>query len=340
MENNFCIILAGGVGSRFFPLSEKKNPKQFLDLFGENESLIQKTFNRISKFIKAENIYIVTYKDYFELVAKHLPSIPLENILCEPIQKNTAGSIAFGSYTIHKKNPNSKIIVCPADHLIENDVEFINTCKTAFSELDKKNTLITLGITPTEPHTGYGYIKINLTDEHITKVLEFKEKPNLENAKKFLNEGTYLWNSGIFIFKSVDIINEYKTHKPELHNSFNQILNSSFDINRIFSTIEKISFDYAILENSKNIDVIKVNINWSDLGSYSALYQKSKKDSNGNVINSSMHQLDDCQDNIILLPKNKKIIIKGINNYIIAENNNTILIYPKDKDQDIKNLSN
>ena len=227
----------------------------------------------------------------------------------------------------------------PSDHLIENDTEFINTCKTAFLELDKKNNLITLGITPTEPHTGYGYIKINLTDEHITKVLEFKEKPNLENAKKFLNEGKYLWNSGIFIFKSVDIINEYKTHKPELHNSFNQILNSSFDINRIFSAIEKISFDYAILENSKNIDVIKVNIDWSDLGSYSALYQKKVKDSNGNVINSSMHQLDDCQDNIILLPKDKKIIIKGINNYIIAENNNTILIYPKDKDQDIKNLS-
>ena len=291
------------------------------------------------KIYKAENIYIVTYKDYFELVAKHLPSIPLENILCEPIQKNGRFN-SIRSYTIHKKNPNSKIIVCPADHLIENDTEFINTCKTAFSELDKKNNLITLGITPTEPHTGYGYIKINLTDKHITKVLEFKEKPNLENAKKFLNEGTYLWNSGIFIFKSVDIIKEYKTHKPELHNSFNQILNSSFDINRIFSAIEKISFDYAILENSKNIDVIKVNIDWSDLGSYSALYQKSKKDSNGNVINSSMHQLDDCQDNIILLPKNKKIIIKGINNYIIAENNNTILIYPKDKDQDIKNLSN
>ncbi len=340
MENNFCIILAGGIGSRFFPLSGKKKPKQFLDLFNENESLIQKTFNRVSKFIDTKHIYIVTYKDYFDLVAKHLPSIPLENILCEPIQKNTAGSIAFGSYTIYKKNSKSKIIVCPADHLIENDTEFINTCKTAFSELDKKNNLITLGITPTEPHTGYGYIKINLTDEHITKVLEFKEKPNLENAKKFLNEGKYLWNSGIFIFKSVDIINEYKTHKPKLHNSFNQILNSSFDINRIFSTIEKISFDYAILENSKNIDVIKVNIDWSDLGSYSALYQKSKKDSNGNVINSSMHQLDDCQDNIILLPKNKKIIIKGINNYIIAENNNTILIYPKDKDQDIKNLSN
>jgi len=340
MENKFCIILAGGIGSRFFPLSGKKYPKQFLDLFNEEESLIQKTFKRISKFINTENIYVVTYKDYFDLVQKHLTRLPIENILCEPIQKNTAGSIAFGSYVIHKKNLNAKILVCPADHLIENDIEFEKSCNTGFEHLKKNNTIITLGILPTEPHTGYGYIKKNQDNILISNVLEFKEKPSLEKAKQFIKEGDYLWNSGIFMFNSKDIIKEYKILKPKIHESFNKIYKNYKDIiEEIFSKLENISFDYAILEKSNNIEVMKINIKWSDLGSYSALYQKSKKDSNGNVCNSKKHKLHNCKNNIILIPKEKKIIIEGLNDYIIAEKDNTILIYPKDKDQEIKNLN-
>ena len=340
MENKFCIILAGGIGSRFFPLSGKKYPKQFLDLFNENESLIQKTFKRISRFIEKENIYIVTYKKYFDLVKKHLPTLPEKNILCEPVQKNTAGSIAFGSYIIHKKNINSKILVCPADHLIEDNIKFQKIYHLGFEHLKKNNNIITLGISPTKPHTGYGYIKINHTNNQINNVLEFKEKPSLKTAKTFIDKGNYLWNSGIFMFNSKDIINEYKMLQPSIHKSFNMINdNLNYDIKKIFSNIDNISFDYAILEKSKTIQCMKVNINWSDLGSYSALYEKSKKDSNGNVCNSKESELYDCKDNIITLPKGKKIIIKGIDNYIIAEKDNTILIYPKKEDQDIKNLA-
>ena len=341
MENKFCIILAGGVGSRFFPLSGKEYPKQFLDLFNENESLIQKTFKRVSKFIKTQNIYVVTYKGYFDLVQKHLTELPAENILCEPVQKNTAGSIAFGSYLIHKKNLNAKILVCPADHLIENNIEFEKSCNTVFEYLEKNNTIITLGILPTEPHTGYGYIKKEQNNTLISDVLEFTEKPSLEKAKQFIKEGNYLWNSGIFMFNSKDIIKEYQILKPKIHELFNKISKKSKHIiEEIFSNLENISFDYGILEKSQNIEVMKININWSDLGSYSALYQKSKKDSSGNVCDSKKHKLYNCKNNIVLIPKEKEIIIEGLSDYIIAEKDNTILIYPKDKDQEIKNLNN
>ena len=341
MKNKFCIILAGGIGSRFFPLSGKKKPKQFLDLFNENESLIQKTFNRVSKFISKENIYIVTHKDYFNLTKKHLQHLFEDNILCEPIQKNTAASIAFGSYTIYQKNQKAKVLVCPADHLIENNTEFQKSCEISFNYLEENNHIITFGILPTEPHTGYGYIKTEKNENKINNVLEFKEKPSLQIAKKFIKDGNYLWNSGIFMFNAKDIIEEYRKLQSKTHESFNEIIINpkNHNVEKLFLNIENISFDYAILEKSKNVVSMKININWSDLGSYSALYQKSKKDSNGNVCNIKENKLQDSKNNIIILPKGKKIIIKGINNYIIAEKNNTILIYPKDQDQDIKNLS-
>tara|TARA_B100001758_G_C18373588_1_gene592919 strand:- start:393 stop:1415 length:1023 start_codon:yes stop_codon:yes gene_type:complete len=340
MKDLFCIILAGGIGSRFFPLSNEEQPKQFLDFFNEKESLIQKTFNRVSKFIDKKNIYILTNKKYARLTEKHLKSIPKKNILCEPIQKNTAASIALGSFTIHKKNKKAKILVCPSDHLIKNYTKFEKTCLKVFEHLNHKNQITTIGIKPKNAHTGYGYIKtIHSKNNEITQVKDFKEKPNKKIAKKFLNSKNYLWNSGIFIFSSKQIIEEYKLHQKKTYLSFKKILTSDdFNLEKCFSNIDNISFDYAILEKTKKISVIKTNMEWNDLGSYSSLYKEMEKSEYNNASNVTEKTLINSKNNLIILPKGKKIILRGIENYIIVEKNNTLLIYPKSKDQEIGKL--
>ena len=340
MKDLFCIILAGGVGSRFYPLSNNEEPKQFLDFFNEKESLIQKTYLRISKFIKDENIYILTNKNYLKLTIKHLKKIPKKNILCEPQKKNTAASIAYGSFTIHKKNKHAKILVCPSDHLIEEDKKFQNTCITGFDYLNKNKQILTIGIKPTKAHTGYGYIKTKKSiSKKITIVEDFKEKPDEKKAVKFFESKNYLWNSGMFIFTSNQIINEFKIHQKKTHDLFNKILtDENFDINTCFSNLKNISFDYAILEKSKNISVIRSNIKWNDLGSYSSLYSEMKKNKLKNAVNSKDVKTINSKNNLIILPSGKKLIVNGLNNYIIAEKNNTLLIYPMEKDQEIGNL--
>ena len=340
MKDLFCIILAGGVGSRFYPLSHEDEPKQFLDFFGEKESLIQKTYNRISLFIQNKNIFVLTNSKYASLTKKHLGKIPKENILCEPIQKNTAASIAYGSFTIHSKNNNAKIIVCPSDHLINDNLKFKNLCLKGFNYLNIQSQLVTIGITPTSAHTGYGYIKtIKSKNNEITYVKEFKEKPDKKTAKKFLDSKTYLWNSGIFIFKSELIIRQFKLHLHKTYSAFEKILNNKkIDLTSCFSKIENISFDYAILEKSKKIQVLKTNIGWNDLGSYSSLFKEIKKTNFNNALNVKEAKIIDSKNNLILLPEGKKIILKGLNNFIIVEKNNTLLIYPKNNDQEIGKL--
>ena len=340
MKDFFCIILAGGVGSRFFPLSNEKHPKQFLDFFNENESLIQKTFNRVSKFIDKTNIYILTNKKYSELTRKHLKDIPKKNILCEPIQRNTAASIALGSFMIHKKNKKAKILVCPSDHLINDHEKFKKICLKAFKHLDYKDQITTIGIKPKNAHTGYGYIKtINSKNNEITQVKEFKEKPNKKTAQIFLNSKNYLWNSGIFIFSTKKIIEEYELHQNKIYLSFKKILtNDKPNIKECFLNINNISFDYAILEKVKKISVLKTNMEWNDLGSYSSLYKEMEKSEFNNALNVKEKTLINSKNNLIILPKGKRIILKGINNYIVVEKNNTLLIYPKNKDQEIGKL--
>ena len=340
MKDLFCIILAGGVGSRFYPLSSKEEPKQFLDFFNENESLIQKTYFRISKFIKNENIFILTNKKYLKLTSKHLTKIPKKNILCEPQKKNTAASIAYGSFTIHKKNNNAKILVCPSDHLIGNNIKFQNTCLKGFDFLKKNERILTIGIKPTTAHTGYGYIKTKKSiSNKITTVEEFKEKPDEKKAIEFFKSKNYLWNSGMFIFTSNQIINEFKIHQKKTFQQFNKILNEKkFDVNECFLKLKNISFDYAILEKSKNISVIHASLKWNDLGSYSSLYNEMKKSKINNATNLKEIKMINSKNNLIILPNGKKLIVKGLNNYIIAEKNNTLLIYPKEKDQEIGNL--
>ena len=340
MNNLFCIILAGGIGSRFYPLSNEEQPKQFLDFFDEKESLIQKTYNRVSKFIEKQNIYVLTNKKYSTLTEKHLKFIPKKNILCEPIKKNTAASIALGSFTIFQKNEKAKILVCPSDHLINDQNKFTKICLKAFEHLNQKDQIITIGIKPKSAHTGYGYIKtIESKNNEITQVKGFKEKPNKKTAQKFLNSKNYLWNSGIFIFSGKQIIEEYKFHQKKTYLSFKKIL-SGKKVNLIdcFLNIDNISFDYAILEKTKKISVIKTNIDWNDLGSFSSLYKEMKKTECNNASNVKEKTLIHSKNNLIILPKGKKIILKGINNYIIVEKNNTLLIYPKSKDQEIGKL--
>ena len=340
MKDLFCIILAGGIGSRFFPLSDEKEPKQFLDFFNEKESLIQKTFDRISKFINKKNIYILTNKKYFKLKKKHLKDISTKNILCEPIQKNTAASIAWGSFSIHKKNKKAKIIVCPSDHLIKNSEKFKSISLKGFEYLKNKEEIITIGIQPKNAHTGYGYIKTKPSKKNqITTVKEFKEKPNKKTAEKFLKSKNYLWNSGIFIFSSKHIIEEYKIHQNKTYVSFKRILSKEkLDIKKCFLNIENISFDYGILEKTKKISVLKTNIDWNDLGSYSSLFEEMKKSKFNNALNVKEKKLINSKNNLIILPEGKKIILKGINDYIIVEKDNILLIYPKSKDQEIGKL--
>ena len=340
MKDLFCIILAGGIGSRFFPLSNKEHPKQFLDFFNEDQSLIQKTVNRVCKFIDKKNIYILTNKKYSTLTEKHLKDIPKKNILCEPIQKNTAASIALGSFMIYKKNKNAKILVCPSDHLINNHKKFKDTCLKAFENLNHTNQITTIGIKPKNAHTGYGYIKTSKSkNNEITLVKEFKEKPNKKTAQKFLKSKNYLWNSGIFIFSSKQIIEEYKIHQNKIYIAFKKILSDEeFNLKKCFSDIENISFDYAILEKTKNISVIKTNMEWNDLGSYSSLYKEMEKSEFNNALNIKERTLINSKNNLIILPKGKNIILNGIDNYIIVEKNNTLLIYPKSKDQEIGKL--
>jgi len=340
MKDLFCIILAGGIGSRFFPLSNKEEPKQFLDFFNEKESLIQKTFNRVSKFIDKKNIYILTHQKYSKLIIKNLEDVQKKNILSEPIQKNTAASIALGSFTIHKKNPKAKILICPSDHLINDHEKFKKICLKGFEYLKKTEEIITIGIKPRNAHTGYGYIKtIHSKNNNITIVKEFKEKPTKKTALKFLKSKNYLWNSGIFIFSSKQIIEEYKLHQKKTYLSFKKILTrEKFNKKQCFSNIDNISFDYAILEKSKKIAVIKTNIEWNDLGSYSSLYKEMKKSEFNNAINVTERKLIHSKNNLIILPKGKKIILKGVNDYIIVEKDNTLLIYPKSDDQEIGKL--
>ena len=340
MKDLFCIILAGGIGSRFYPLSSTEQPKQFLDFFNEKESLILKTYKRVSEFIDQKNIYVLTNKKYSKLTRAHLKDVPLKNILCEPIQKNTAASIAYGSFTIHKKNKNAKIIVCPSDHLIKDIKKFKKICLKGFDYLNLKDQIITIGITPKKAHTGYGYIQtIKSKNNEITTVKDFKEKPDKKTAQEFLDSKNYLWNSGIFIFSSHLIIEQYELHQNKIYNSFKKILSKSeIDLLNCFSSIKNISFDYAILEKSKNILVLKSDIEWNDLGSYSSLYKEMEKSEFNNASNVKEKKLINSKNNLIILPKGKKIILKGIDNYIIVEKNNTLLIYPKDKDQEIGKL--
>lgn len=335
--------MAGGIGSRFWPMSTSDYPKQFHDMLGVGESLLQRTFNRFSKLIPNENILISTNKNYKELVLEQLPAINEKQLLLEPIMRNTAPCILYASLKINDLNKDAVIIVAPSDHWIDDETEFLKNVTTAFKACAKKDILMTLGIQPSNPNTGYGYIQF-IGDNEIKKVTNFTEKPNLEKAKQFIAEGNYLWNAGIFVWSSQSILNAFQKHLPEMEKLFchgNKVWNTDFEDDFIednYKNSESISIDFGILEKATNVYVLPVEFGWNDLGTWGSLYEKLPKDNNKNAVVNATSIFRNASNNIVRTSKGKHVVIQGLENFIVVEKDDVLLICPKDKEQDIKQI--
>jgi mannose-1-phosphate guanylyltransferase len=344
-KNYYAILMAGGVGSRFWPVSTQNFPKQFHDMLGTGETLIQKTFKRLAKLIPEENIFILTNERYNDLVYEQLPGITKRQVVLEPAMRNTAPCILYASLKIQKENENAVMIVAPSDHWIEDEGAFSKNVKTAFDFCQSNNALMTLGITPTFPNTGYGYIEYNKsTNDEIKSVDQFREKPDYETAKSFLEQGNFLWNAGIFMWSVKTVVNAFKSNQPVLFELFNNgysVYNTEFEddfIKENYTKAENISVDYAIMEKSKNVYVIPATFDWNDLGTWGSLYDKLKKDDNDNAVVNSKVLLEQSSGNMIRTKKDKVVVVDGLNDYIIVDKDEVLLIFPKAKEQDIKKV--
>lgn len=346
MKDNYCVIMAGGIGSRFWPMSTAQRPKQFLDVLGIGKSLLQMTFDRLLHIAPVENIYIVTNANYAELVKEQLPQLNANQILTEPERKNTAPCIAYAAAKIHSINPNATLIVAPSDHLILKEEKFIDVIQTAVTTANKEERLVTLGIKPTRPDTGYGYIEFIEAGENlpgqVKTVKHFTEKPNRELAEIFLKSGNYYWNSGIFIWTANSILRALEKFKPELYHLFttekhkyNSPDEQSY-VNACFASCEDISIDFAVMEHAKNVDVVLATFDWSDLGTWGSLYTHLEKDYNGNaVIGNHVHMIN-SENCIVNLPKGKLALIQGLENYIVVESDNMLMILNQQDEQNLK----
>lgn len=343
--NYYAILMAGGVGSRFWPVSTTDFPKQFHDMLGTGETLIQKTFSRLSKIIPAENILILTNEKYKDLVLNQLPNIHLDQVLLEPAMRNTAPCILYASLKIQKLNPNALVVVAPSDHWIEDENAFIANLEHSFEFCQNNNALMTLGIQPTFPNTGFGYIEFDKTDANsIKKVAQFREKPNYETAKEFLKGGNFLWNAGIFIWSIREITNAFAQFQPVMNSlfmagmeSFNELSETDF-INENYPLSENISIDYAILEKAQNVYVLPATFDWNDLGTWGSLHEKLDKDNEQNAVVNARVLLENASNNMIRSAAKKLIIVDGLSDYIIVDQEDILLIYPKSKEQDIKSI--
>ncbi len=343
--NYFAVIMAGGVGSRFWPVSTSKLPKQFHDMLGIGETLLQHTFNRLAKVVPSEQILILTNQEYKELVKQQLPGISEEQLFLEPALRNTAPCILLAALKIRKQNPDAVMLVAPSDHWIEDEKEFVSNIHLAFEVAAKEEVLITLGIKPTFPNTGYGYIKYTESKEsQLQKVVTFTEKPDLESAKKFLKEGNYLWNAGIFIWKASFIVDSFIKYLPEMYQLFEkgeEQLNGPGEdefIGRVYPQVENISIDFAIMEKSEFVYVLPASFDWNDLGTWGALYGELEKDHHRNAVVNAQLVSYDAKDNIIYTNKPKIVVVDGLEDYIIVDHQDVLLIVPKEKEQEIKKI--
>lgn len=344
-KNYYAVIMAGGVGSRFWPVSTPDNPKQFHDMLGTGQSLIQQTFSRLAALIPKEQILIATNERYQSLVAAHLPEVTEQQILLEPAMRNTAPCILYAARKIASKNKDAVMIVAPSDHYIEDETEFISNVKTAFEVCQKQDVLMTLGIKPSGPNTGYGYIQFETSVEEVKKVKNFTEKPDLQTAQKFIAQGDYLWNAGIFIWSVTSILNAFKRSLPAMNALFetgapywNSDGEAAF-IKQHYPEAANISIDYGIMEKAENVYVMGTDFGWNDLGTWGSLYDKLSKDDDGNAVVNAKTCFIDAQNNMIRTNKGKNIVVEGISDYIIVETDDTIMIYPKAGEQRIKEVS-
>lgn len=345
-NNTYVLIMAGGVGSRFWPKSRNHFPKQFIDILGTGQSLLQMTYARFLHICPKENIYILSNQDYKGLVQEQLEGLAEENILLEPSRNNTAPCIAYATYKILQQNPEANIVVAPSDHLILKETAFLDKITQALAYTSQDDALLTLGISPTRPDTGYGYIHYaSQTETGVNAVHCFMEKPVLEKAKEYVASGDYLWNAGIFIWSGQSIQKAFQTHAPEIASLFEQgnslynTLGEEGFIQENYPKCPNISIDYAILEKATNVYTIPADIGWSDLGTWASLHEVLPKDEAHNSKSIEQLHLEATSNCIIHLPKGKAAVIKGLDDYIIVDDEKVLLIYPKSSEQEIKGVA-
>lgn len=346
--DNHIVIMAGGVGSRFWPMSTPECPKQFIDVMGCGKSLIQLTVDRFSGICPPENMWVVTSEKYVDIVHKQLPEIPESNILAEPCARNTAPCIAYACWKIKKKHPNANMVVTPSDALVTNTVEFKRVIEKALRFTDEGSAIVTLGIKPTRPETGYGYIAAGdqlLTDKEMFTVDAFKEKPDKSTAESYLAEGGYFWNAGIFVWNVRTITSVMRVYAPGIAQIFDRIFPYFYTedegkmIQKFFPTCENISIDYAVMEKVQEIYVLPASFGWSDLGTWGALHGLLPQDESGNATVGPDVRMYDSRDCIVHVSEEKRVVIQGLDGYIVVEKDNTLLICKLDEEQRIKEFS-
>jgi mannose-1-phosphate guanylyltransferase len=343
MKDNYCVIMSGGIGSRFWPFSRENKPKQFLDFFGTNRSLLQQTFDRFNQLIPTENIYIATNELYADLVKEQLPELKDSQILLEPTRRNTAPCIAYAAYHIQSIYPEANIVVTPADHLILQEHHFLKSIQAGLNFVRQSPYLLTLGVKPNRPETGYGYIQTGDGENgYIQKVKAFTEKPNFELAKIFFESGDFFWNSGIFLWNVNTIIEAFKWHLPDIYTCFNRGINKyntpeeKTFIEEEYPMCQNISIDYGVMEKADNVFMLVANFGWSDLGSWGSLHDLAEKDKQGNSCLKCKTLFIESKDNLVTLDNGKLAVIQGVEDCIIAESNNVLLICKKSEEQRIK----
>lgn len=348
-SNTYCVIMAGGVGSRFWPMSTPEFPKQFHDILGIGKTLIRMTFERVLPICNAQNILVVTNSRYKDQVKEQLPELAENQILGEPMLRNTAPCLAYANFWIAKKNPNANIIVLSADQLISNETQFLNDLNIALKAAAAGSHIVTLGIKPSEPNTGYGYIQFDdesfYDENRLRKVKTFTEKPDLEHAEKFVSSGEFFWNAGIFIWSLSTIQAAFKEHLEDVYTLFNEdpeVYGTEGEkefIDRIYPVCQNISIDYGILEKSEDVLVVLSDFGWSDLGTWGSVYQQLPHDEHENAVGKSKVKFIESSGNVVRVSSNMQAVIQGLDGYIVVESNGNLLICKQDQQQRIKEFS-
>ncbi|MCH5230350.1 MAG: mannose-1-phosphate guanylyltransferase [Muribaculaceae bacterium] len=348
-NNRYCVVMCGGVGTRFWPFSRQGRPKQFLDFFGTGRSLLQMTVDRILPVVNPDNIILVTNREYYDIIREQLPEVKESNILLEPARRNTAPCVCWAAKHIYAMNPDAAIVTLPSDHIVLKEDAFRKAIEEGFEFVEQGNRLLTLGIKPSGPNTGYGYIQQGEMEKdfsEIFKVKAFVEKPNIEMAEMFVNSGEFFWNAGIFLWTAHSILEAFDKYAPEIAQTLSApdgVYASSKEpqfIDQKFPNCVNISIDYAIMEKAHNVYVKTVEFGWSDLGTWKALFQSSPRNSDGNVTQNTKVITTDCEDSIFAAEGNKIIVAAGLKNYIVADTEKALLIYPLNEEQKIRNIVN
>ena len=349
-SNNHVVIMAGGVGSRFWPMSTTEFPKQFIDILGCGRTLLQLTIDRFKDVCPLENIWVVTSAKYADKVKEQLPELPHDNILLEPCRRNTAPCIAYVSWKIKARNPKANIVVTPSDHIVMNQREFTRVVESALHFTEHSDAIVTLGMKPNRPETGYGYIQGDLsmacpTNKEIYRVDSFKEKPDLSTAERYIRKNDYFWNAGIFIWNVSTIVNALRVYQPAMAKIFESLLPHFYTdkeqemIDELFPKCENISIDYAVMEKADEIYVFPASFGWSDLGTWGSLHENSRRDAHNNVCIGENIQLHESRNCIVHTLDEKKVVVQGLDGYIVAENKNTLLVCRLSEEQRIKEFS-